>query len=1073
MSDLTRITTSVYALPPTGDPALLLFFCTSTNKPGHTVSLSDAWSTFSGYLIVVPQQSTGPDLANLAAAIAAFPAFVAPPATSFAWTSWDGESKRLAADPTIVLVTTASGSPRIAATIAVAAGRYGVWMQGGSPITAVNTGGDIDHFTIVYTPQEGWPASNGIGCTIPMTGGNRFCVAAEGLIGDPSSDPHAGFDISLCYATALASARYPVFEAFPAGYHILTELVFDPLMLFGAAGYAPRTIYSLASAGFTIANDGGTWVLSTAPPPVLVSNYRGVFGQKATLQPLTGSGLVPQPLPEGGWCLVPSGPFALGLPAAGDGTTRLLCGTSGTEFIDVSAAAYVMTFVPDSNAFEPAAGGALTSQNVTAWVAIGPANPGLPAAAYYAQPASNALFGGGTSASVLPLADALLCDINPIPAFPLAPYGGVAEAFDFATFESKVLAPQRKAALITASGNIVRNSLAATSGSVTATTPQGFLVDVSGITWTNLQLANDGTNVLQIATVPDALRVALQSPDLFLVMTLPIDASAGYQPNIAIAQWPFQLDVGRSPPGGTGMDRFGNVLIFKFGKGSVRDGVGAGPAAWTDAATFNDSAALDKLHSWLETYLDDAIDSTDPAFAAFASRVQDPAWNGALALRVTIGDELPGNIEGILAGIDASKFYAHHVGITMTQITASPASPPPSSLFGLIDYVDLDPSSTVTNRPPPTADPSPTNAYSFRVLTVLAEFANSQIVTFESVIVLTVTQLFGEGVQLQQAGGKTGPQQSSITFNGHMETHNGATVYTFTTGVLSRFLFPASKVFSFIDVVNANFQTLGQSTSGTPPVTTVTSRFSFRGNFSFLPTGGIDIFSFGSDPATPEPPPSALAYSNLGVVMTFDLAEPQQSVAFTFDTGSVAFDVSLSTPRPNSTAVTLFTALPLKLDTILSGTDVLPQNNGYFQVVSEDITGVQGLLPAQWYGLGMRINLGTMGALASLAAFDAELIAAWSPGGDAQHASLLMKLPGTSPGKTGLSLQGVLHLGIGEITAAVDGTSVSLTFSDVGLDFLGVLLPRGAAIEVALVGNSDAVTTSSLGWLASYTRTSS
>jgi hypothetical protein len=454
--------------------------------------------------------------------------------------------------------------------------------------------------------------------------------------------------------------------------------------------------------------------------------------------------------------------------------------------------------------------------------------------------------------------------------------------------------------------------------------------------------------------------------------------------------------------------------------------------------------------------------------------VSDPAWNGVLALRVDLTEALPGNLQGIVAGIDLTKFYGHHVGINVTPLAQPPQ---PSSLFALIDYADLDPSATVLNRPPPTAGGAETSAYSFRVLTVLARFANSQIVTFQSEIVLTVTQLFGEPVQLQVAQGAPPVVQNSISLAGHLEMHDGAAVYTFTSDQAARFLFPSSNIFYYVDVAISQFQTLGVTAAGS--VSTVSSRFSLWGFFSFQPTQGIDLFSFGNDPsAPPTGTPSALAYANLGVNMSFQIDDPQNppqsTVVFTFDPSAISFDPDQSTARPSTAdSLTLYSALPLQLDTIVSGSGVLPQQNGFFSVVASAIKDVTGLVPSQWYGLAMSLNLGTMGALASLGSFNAQLIAAWSPGGIMPQVALLMQLPGTAPGKSELSLQSVLRLGIGQITASVTGDattgqSLALTLANVGLVFLGVKLPRGAAIDVSLIGNADAVTTSSLGWYATY-----
>jgi hypothetical protein len=232
----------------------------------------------------------------------------------------------------------------------------------------------------------------------------------------------------------------------------------------------------------------------------------------------------------------------------------------------------------------------------------------------------------------------------------------------------------------------------------------------------------------------------------------------------------------------------------------------------------------------------------------------------------------------------------------------------------------------------------------------------------------------------------------------------------------------------------------------------------------------FDLFSFGSSADTPpnvDLPRKGLSFSGLGIKMSYPPSTPLQRV-FAFDTGSIRFDVTTSTPRTDS----LFLNFALELNGLASGTkDAAPSQSGYLNVVTDArLTGVDG---ASWYGLDYTLNLGTPGALAGKVGLNASLLTAWRPDSSGGYqGSLGLKLPGTGGGAKLISLQNVLKLSIGQIYLTLDRkqNSFMLLLTEIAIQFLGLLkLPPNGSTRFYLFGNPKGDgKPSGLGWYAMY-----
>jgi hypothetical protein len=725
--------------------------------------------------------------------------------------------------------------------------------------------------------------------------------------------------------------------------------------------------------------------------------------------------------------------------------------------------------------------------------------------------------------------------INPIPP---------PSAEGIGSFESTVLSAERKA-LISATLTTPRVSKskskrafaeASTTTYTASTTPQGLVANVNNDgTWGLLNLAQNTVNggppeylnpVNQPPSAPPQYQLSfinllpqMQSAfltnqqflvvtnnqylgDLFSTMNTP-GGGTSTQPifnnKMSIEDWPFDLNVGT---GNTYAD-YNNILIFKFCKGTIIDRV-KNPKDWTQADAFNipkestdpDSAynQLVAVSSWLQTYLQEAEDAYNIALAnpdtdqlkyyqKFHTIINDPNWNGILALKATIDlQEFPQQLKGLISGINLSNFYAHHVGIEVNRVDASGVitMDPISSLFGLINYVDKAYGQQVAqgvsaNKP---VTPAVGATYDFKVLFLQVLFENSAIKDFASKLQLTMNNLFSDKVI-----GTNNPYGSgslnTIVLNGTYQDHNGTAVYVFENRDDNLFFFD-SNLLTNVEITKIQFDTLTTD----PAALDIQSRFTMWGylNFNTMITPAtdeagsdyqLDAFSFGiKQGGDASPLQFGLNYTNLYIDMAFNLNTPSVT-SFGFNATQIAFNSSQSNARSYS----LYPNFALQVNKLLSGNDESsPSTQGYLTL---SLPGVNANgLSGNWYGLQMTLNLGTPGELASSLGFNASLLIAWSPGSKTAdpgyNAFVGIKLPGTSSNAKLLSLQGVLKLAIDKLSLqyVTAQNSYLLTLSNIALKLLGILkLPPGGNTNFLLFGNPNTGATSkSLGWYAAYNK---
>ncbi|GJM32296.1 MAG: hypothetical protein DHS20C18_12970 [Saprospiraceae bacterium] len=832
--------------------------------------------------------------------------------------------------------------------------------------------------------------------------------------------------------------------------------------------------------------------------------------------------------------LVPQGSFYLGLdaiPAESPTVHNLLCGLSGLEtatfipklgnylgdriIFQPKGAAFAPVFPIPNGGEEASSKPLLNDQYRTSYASIVPSDnrPVAPTGKdydnrYLSQPKGASLYNINelsqeTDTPFLgfyePTAAKLTTGEAPI-YFPLACYGSFnQEEMFMLQYEVQILNPARKNTiekaympqlLKQAKLSALRSQSNQQDQTELSTTPQGLMVEVDQPTshWSKLILAKNYTGgnsnkpgpplTLQFQNLSARLRSAFQTNQQFLVISLDKENSDdGNKPilgefdnEIQMEGWPFKVNVPQENTYG----QFNNVLIFKFCEGSLYDRV-QNPKKWTNSTDFNETGTegLGSLSSWLTNYVKDGIGKkNDPDFQYFAQIVQDENWNGILALKTDIGlDNFPKELQGLLAGIDLSRFNAHHFGININKVQPQKigdklglSMDDKSSMFGLIYYVDplFAPFGDDLKAYKEQLVFNDSKPYDFKTLTLKVLFENAKIKSFQSYIQLSIYQLFGNGVS------QTPSRDNILILSGSYENHNGAASYSFN-GTGDDLIPVKNPVFNGVEVLKSNFRTLVSSDQVQNP-NQVTAQFALWGYLNFKPLKGIDLLSFGSDEGAFSAN-QGLSYSQLIIQMDFNLQTPAVK-NFSFHINEITFDIATSQPR----AASLYNHFPIQLTTLISGTkDNAPTDQSFVAISTPNLQG-SGSISGDWFGLVFDFNLGTPGALGSKLGFKSSLIIAWNVTGGSVFTGI--QLPGLSSKAKLLSIQGVLKLNIGSIKllkaekeGQPEATAYLLMMNNIAMKFLSKQFPSSGSIDFFLFGdpNNDAKP-SSMGWYAAYNK---
>jgi hypothetical protein len=552
--------------------------------------------------------------------------------------------------------------------------------------------------------------------------------------------------------------------------------------------------------------------------------------------------------------------------------------------------------------------------------------------------------------------------------------------------------------------------------------------------------------------------------------TTAINATAGaYVPLILpvagllkadLGGWTFQL----SPRSWRTDVKSSTVMIFKYCNRSLAQMVAdASTWGWPQAAEDKNKDLRPTQKIIQDIFAEAAAAPQGTPYAQFWRDVaSDPAWNGVLFLNAPVAiAELPGDLQFLSAGIDPARFYAHHVGFSVTpfDVSSTAITLGQTAAFGLIDY--QDPQDLFLSETVPLA---------FKTLALSARFANAVPVGFSAQVELMVNRLFGAELT------KLNPERgNNLVLNGSYQQQGGKPVYAFTLQGQNVYSVARSTLES-IELLGLQLQTTSGGTAGQVGV-----NFLLSGNLRFVEIEKFDLFSFGTEATAlvgQEPADGYLRFGNLIVSMTFSPATPSNQT-FTVAEDRLGFDLSNSLPRPHSLAA----KFPLHVSGFVASPNLAkpgdppegqrPEDLGYTSIAAPID---QSLLSPPWYGLVFTLDLGTLGELAGSVGLSLTVLAAWATGmteGD-RLVFLGLKLPDARSAGLDLPLQGVMRLAFRSFQFVADNDKNGARFymlrlRRLALSILGLSFPPGNT-DIFLVGNpnSGGDGKAALAWYAAY-----
>jgi hypothetical protein len=1082
----------IFLLPLNGTPAgYTIAFLPGTDPASNALTLRATWTTTPGIYLFL-----GTPIADQTTFAAAVRTYVGARPVRFLWIVNPGDevgawqANEIDVDPATSTVQPTAQIAFRSVTLSIGSGCTIALNAVGDALVATAADG------AVITLLTGFGADSiaaGATMTIPFgaaPGTLQFTIGVgDGDLGKLDTGCRYFFgDTTSPLPGAIASVRYPLFTLGHASVTLYAGL--DPVRPLDPR----RTVFNFLPTPAT-------------PGSALVSGFRTVYGETMTLTPVSsslwpnGPALVfavrPQrdyPSSADAYYATFEGPFTLAVqtPSAGDTPiARMMCGYSGIEYAGLPTGAgsvNQIAFASGKPAFAPVLRQAaiiddatpvndavpLTTVATTAWGVLSTTGPSpLP---YFAQPHDSVLYQATqTEAADTPEQFLYYLEVfagtfpaaTTANAVPMVPYGLIDPtlADRAAALETQVLAPYRRNLLASILTPTERGADPNVSGSDAgdrrAATPQGLLVSLSeDLThWNQLSLAqtNGGTQKLQLASITGDFKAALQSNQLFAVISnwqefmLRCHVVAPFR--LTVSGWTFEL----SPET---WNTHQTLVILKYAANVSIDELTADAStwAWQAAANGNSTTPLSGNVATTQADLRDlfarakADSVANPALRPFVEAITNPNWNGILFLRAPLSSaNFPDQLRGIAAGIEPARLFAHHVGIAAApvhninqQLTQDDAS-----IFALIDYQDpVDLATTGVD-------------YGFKVLGLTVLFKNSEMASFSSRIELMINRLFGSGAAQRTPGARG----NNIILDGFYQSAGGTPAYVFVTTQTNVYGVESSAVAS-VDITRAQFVTLSPTSSAQ---TTVNTRFVLDGLLRFAQLSDFDIFAFGPvlvDDALVED--GYLFFSNLAIEMTFPRATPEQTT-FRFNAATIAFDLSQSLARPDS----LFAHFPLRLTGLLQApADTTPRDSGFIPVGSP-LAG--GELTDPWFALTFDLALGTVGSLAGGLDITVQLVAAWSTGGTRGEASVRtfvgIRLPGSAGQAAAFMLQGVVGVTYRAMeftaTRSPQGIEYILRVRGIALRFLTLSFPPGQT-DLYIFGDPSGGRSGVIGWYAAY-----
>lgn len=588
---------------------------------------------------------------------------------------------------------------------------------------------------------------------------------------------------------------------------------------------------------------------------------------------------------------------------------------------------------------------------------------------------------------------------------------------------------------------------------------------------------------------------------------------------VTIEDWVFQLSPRSWRTRETAADS-ATIMLVKSGGRSLAELVGR-PAGWSWPAAAGEDAA-DTARRLRAIFEDADLAAPGTTLHRFATEVvHDPGWNGVLFLNAPLASaELPDELAFLTAGVDPDRFYAHHVGFSLTALEGGASTLGRTGVYGLIDYRD----------PAPQA-PDHTVVFAFKTRQLTVGFTGGAVGELAARVELMANRLFGSPLTMSDPA-----RGNNLVLSGSCQRQDGAPAYAFALEQAARYDVAASML-SDIEVTGVEVRT---SAAGAEAELHAVD-FSLSGLLRFNELPGFDAFCYGpadlpaDAPEDAEPADGYLRFSGLSVRMSFPPGRPGEQ-SFQLDEGRLAVDPANSVSRPDAPAA----RFPIRPAGVLavpgppppdpdaprrpladalegarwigahrfvptartaSAADPVLETAGPQDLGFQPVLAPAELSPLRppWYGLLYDLDLGSVGALAGSTGLSAELLAAWAPGEPGQEAIdgpepgadddpyavpgdpvnppvyLGLRFADSPGGELGKALQGVLRFGFrgAQFTTLheLDRTEYLLRLDRAALSVLGLSLPPGN-LSVTVFGDPhaapDRLPAGAPGWYAAY-----
>lgn len=525
-----------------------------------------------------------------------------------------------------------------------------------------------------------------------------------------------------------------------------------------------------------------------------------------------------------------------------------------------------------------------------------------------------------------------------------------------------------------------------------------------------------------------------------------------------IEGWTFQL----SPRSWRSDALTPTLMLFKYcGRAITELAADTGAWSWPEVAQAPDGslaptrAALDAVIAKARlAVLDPDIGDADPLVLFYHEVLDNPQWNGLLFLNAPIDfQDMPSALRFMAAGVDRSRFYAHHIGFSLTPYTPRDGviDLGQTAAFGLIDYNDPDDLVASTTIP-----------FGYKTLSMRVRFDNARVVDFSAEAELMVNRLFASWLaKVDRARG------NNLILTGSYQRIGGQPSYSFS--LLGDNVFQSNgAALSSIDIRDCRLETAAAPVDGL-----LTANFVLSGRLGFVEIPGFDLFGYGAGDLVN----GYLSFQGLVVAMSFAMEDPSAQ-HFTSGEAGVSFDTGpgASLARPAS----LVENFPLRLEGLVAAPDLAPAGQPPQGATPESL-GFNSIgapldqqpLAAPWFGLSLALDMGTLGALSGAIGLKITLLAAWGPEPVAGEPPVYLGIKlGMSNALNGsLPLQGVLKLGFRNFLFETwrdsdNRLNYLLRMRRFALSVLAWSFPPGNA-DLMLFGAPGSPKTS-LGWYAAY-----